>query len=357
MSSVLEQKCPKCGAMTHFDPEKQLLVCDYCDSTFPFDINKVEAEPLTENFRFEDFRKGYEQPDAGKLPIYHCKSCGAELIAPAEQISLTCPYCRNNIVLTDKVSGNLRPNGIIPFKVSVEELPNRLSHFYQDKKLLPKRFFSDAAMSGVTGVYVPFWMFSGSVDGEASFVTCRTTRYSEGNYAVADTAYYEVTSGVHAVFNHVPVDASKRIADDLMDSLEPFDMTQAQPFDTAFLAGYAADRFDTPSQDIEKRARLRIENTASAMLASEAGHYDKAKRSGGDLKTTLTAGYYLLPVYIFKLKYLNKAYSFAVNGQTGKIVGELPSEKLLLWMYFLKRFVPITGGILGAFILRYFLGG
>lgn len=357
MNSVLEQKCPKCGGMTHFDPEKQLLVCDYCDSTFPFDINKVEAEALTEDFRFEDFRKGYEQPDAEKLPIYNCRSCGAELIAPAEQISLTCPYCRNNIVLTDKVSGNLRPNGIIPFKVSADELPSRLRHFYMGKKLLPKRFFSNASMSGVTGVYVPFWLFSGNVDGEASFVTRRTTRHSDGDYSVTETAYYEVTSSVHAVFNDVPVDASRRIDDDLMDSLEPFDMTRAQPFDPAYLAGYTADRFDTPSKDIESRARVRIENTANAMLAAQAGHYDKVKRSGGDLATKLTAKYYLLPVYIFKIRYLNKAYPFAVNGQTGKIVGELPSERLLMWVYFLKRFMPIVGGILGFFIIKYFLGG
>lgn len=357
MSSVLEQKCPKCGAMTHFDPEKQLLVCDYCDSTFPFDINKVEADSLTEGFRFEDFRKGYEQPDAQKLPIYSCKSCGAELIAPAEQISLTCPYCRNNIVLTDKVSGSLRPNGMIPFKVGVKELPERLRRFYQDKKLLPKRFFSDAAMSGVTGVYVPFWLFSGSVDGEADFVTCQITSHNDGDYVVTDTAYYEVTSSVHAVFDDVPVDASRRIDDSLMDSLEPFDMAQAQPFDASYLAGFTADRFDVPSEDLESRAKMRIENTANAMLASAAGSYDKAKRSGGGLTTELNARYFLLPVYIFKLKYLNKSYPFAVNGQTGKIVGQLPSERLLMWVYFLKRFVPIMGGVLGAFILRYFLGG
>lgn len=357
MSSVLEQKCPKCGAMTHFDPQTQMLVCDYCDSTFPFDINKVEANSMMEGFQFEVFMRGYEQPNAARLPIYSCKSCGAELIAPAEQISLTCPYCRNNVVLTDKISGSLRPNGIIPFKVSADELPGRLREFYKGKKLLPKRFFSDAAMSGVTGVYVPFWLFSGTVDGVASFVTSQISRHSEGDYQVTDTAYYEITSGVHAVFNDIPVDASRRIADDMMDSLEPFGLTLAQPFDPAYLAGYIADRFDAPSEDLENRARTRIENTVNAMLASQAGRYSSAKRSGGDLRTSLGARYFLLPVYLFKLKYLNKEYSFAVNGQSGKIVGELPSGRLVLWVHFLKWFVPITGGILGAFILRYFLGG
>lgn len=357
MSSVLEQKCPKCGAATHFDPKKKLLVCDYCDSTFPFDIDKVKAASLTDGFRFEDFRRGYEQPDAAKLPVYICKSCGAELIAPAEQISLSCPYCRNNIVLSDKVSGNLRPDGVIPFSVSADELPSRLTEFYSDKKLLPKNFFSEAALSGVTGVYVPFWLFSGTVDGEASFVTSRTARHSEGNYSVTETAYYEVTSNVHAVFKDVPVDASRRISDEMMDSLEPFDMSLARPFDPGYLAGYTADRFDSPSEDIEARAKERIEATADRLLASQAGNYDKVRRSGGNLTTALTARYYLLPVYIFKLKYMGRSYPFAVNGQSGRIVGQLPDVKLLQRSYFIKRFLPIAGGVIGAFIAKYYLGG
>lgn len=357
MSSVLEHKCPQCGATTHFDPERQLLICDYCDSSFPFDIGMVETEPLLESFSFEEFRRGYEQPDAERLPIYICKSCGAELIAPPEQISLSCPYCRNNIVLSDKVSGSLRPNGIIPFKFGPETLGERLKEFYADKKLLPKSFFSDSSMSGVTGVYVPFWLFSGTVKGEASFVTSYKTKSYDGDYVIYNTDYYEITSAVDAAFNGVPVDASKRIPDDLMDSLEPFDMRELKPFVPAYLAGFSADRFDDTSEDIEARARERIENTANAMLAGEAGNYESAKRHGGSFETELTADYYLLPVYLFNIKYLNKDYRFALNGQTGKIVGELPKNSLLKFMFFLKRFVPVALGVLAFFIIRYFLGG
>ncbi len=357
MSSILEQKCPKCGGVTHFDPKTQMLVCDFCDSVFAFDMNRVEAEGILEDFKFEDFRKGYEQPDAEKLPIYNCESCGAELIAPPEQFSMTCPYCRNHIVLSDKVSGNLRPNGILPFKISADELPGLLSEFYRDKKLLPKNFFSQAAMSGVSGVYVPFWLFSGSVDGEAEYVATKATHYKENDYLVTDTAYYDVKCGVHAAFQDVPVDASKRISDDLMDSLEPFSMSQLKPFDIAYLAGYTADRFDTPSEDIESRAKRRIENTTNSILASQAGAYDKVKRSGGKLKTDLTAQYNLFPVYLFQLKYLNKDYKFAVNGQSGKIVGNLPNFQTMRRVYFLKHFIPVACGILGIFVLKYFLGG
>lgn len=357
MNSILEQKCPQCGAATRFDPQKQMLVCDACGTTFPFELERVTAASLMEDFRFEDFRKGYEQPDAEKLPVYLCKSCGAELIAPPEQISLTCPYCRNHIVLSDKVSGNLRPNGIIPFQITAKELPARLQAFYKNKKLLPKRFFSEAAMAGVTGVYVPFWLFSGDVDGEADFAASRDVVHTEGDYLVTDTYYYAVTAGGHAVFHNVPVDAGERIPDALMDSLEPFDMTAVQPFDIGYLAGYTADRFDTPAENMEQRAKERIENTVNDILAAAAGSYKQTKRSGSRLQTKLTAQYYLLPVYLFRLKYLNKSYTFAVNGQSGKIVGNLPNSKALNRAYFLKRFLPISLGILAIFVIKYFLGG
>ncbi len=341
----------------HFDPKTQMMVCDYCDSVSAFDIDKVEPDSITEEFSFDDFRAGYEKPDAEKLPVYICKSCGAELLAPAEQISLTCPYCRNNVILSDKVSGNLRPNGIIPFKIAADELPGRLKAFYSGKKLLPKSFFSASSTSGITGVYVPFWLFSGSVEGEASFVTSTVTRRREGDYSITETSYYNVTTAVDASFDNVPVDACQRISDDLMDSLEPFDMSEVKPFDQAYLAGYLSDRFDTPADNIEARAKTRLENTANTMLASQAGSYDKVKRSGGDLRTKLNAKYYLLPVYLFSIKYLGKNYSFAVNGQSGKIVGELPDNKLLKRIYFLKRFVPIALAILAVFVFRYFIGG
>lgn len=357
MSVILEQKCPKCGGTTHFDPKTQMLVCDYCDSIFPFDIEKVQSEAVTEDFRFEDFAKGYESPDAESLPIYLCESCGAELIAPAEQISLTCPYCGNHIVLSDKVSGNLRPNGIIPFKVAAKELPDLLRTFYQDKKLLPKSFFSDAAMSKITGVYVPFWIFSGRVVGSASFIASLSSTRKEGDYIITDTSFYEVQTGVDAAFQNIPVDASKRISDKMMDSLEPFDMGEVKPFDVGYLAGFTSDRFDSSSDDMEARAKGRIDNTANSLLAAQAGSFEKIKIAGGDLKTTLSAQYYLLPVYLFKLRFLNKDYAFAVNGQSGRIVGELPSSAVLSRIYFLKRFIPISMGVLLAFILKYFLGG
>lgn len=215
MSQIAEQKCPACGAPLRFDPASGKLVCDYCGTTTEVkpegkkpmkkpgaasgkpeagtaqnghtagqsdigagapqgsqstgqgqsvsstDNNIDSSADSIEGFDFANITDSVTVPDASNLPVYNCVSCGAEVIAPSEQVALTCPYCGNNIVLTDKVSGKLRPDGVIPFRIQAKDLPDAVNHFYRDKKLLPRRFFSESTMSRVTGVYVPFWVFNG----------------------------------------------------------------------------------------------------------------------------------------------------------------------------------------------------
>ena len=44
--------------------------------------------------------------------------------------------------------------------------------------------------------------------------------------------------------------------------------------------------------------------------------------------------YALLPVWILNTKYKDKIYTFAMNGQTGKFIGELPISWKRFWAYF-----------------------
>ena len=193
---IKEQKCPNCGGTVRFVPEKGKLVCEFCDTEFEIKseaVNNVQSgtDALVNNavgtnastemttingFDFRQFYDGVPKDDSQSLPIYYCKSCGAEVIAASEEASLTCPYCSNKIVLSDKVAGNMRPNGIIPFKIAKADLKKHLDKFYEDKKLLPKNFFSESKMEMVTGVYVPFWLFNGTIYGKYNYtgkkVTC-----------------------------------------------------------------------------------------------------------------------------------------------------------------------------------------
>ena len=352
---IVEQKCIKCGSPMYFDPQKKRIVCDHCKYSEDIFAND-ETEVGFEGFDFGGLNAQVTNDSAEDLPIYICKSCGAEVIAPPEQVALTCPYCCNNIVLSDKISGKLRPDGIIPFKITTKELPEAMTEFYKDKKLLPKNFFTVSRMSKITGVYVPFWVFSGELAGTLNYNATKTHSHRSGDYVITDTDHYRLSRDVSLSFEDLPVDASGRIDDALMDSLEPFDMKEEVPFDIRYLAGFTADRFDIGCNDIAPRAVKRMNTTAENEAYSQAKiGYATVHQTGGHLKANIKARYVLLPVYSFEMEHNGEKYSFAVNGQTGKVVGELPIDKGVKRTFFFKRAGIVAGIMMAWSIAKYFI--
>ncbi|MBQ7725639.1 MAG: TFIIB-type zinc ribbon-containing protein [Clostridia bacterium] len=361
--SVVEQKCPNCSSPTRFDPEKGKLVCDYCGAIIDIDTQEVKQgvpksfDAEIEGFDFDSLSEQAVDLNAEDLPIYICESCGAEIVAAPEQFALTCPYCQNNVVLSDKASGNLRPDGLIPFKFTVKELPALMSEFYKNKTLLPKNFFSDSKMGKITGVYVPFWIFEGDLSGSLNFHATSVRKYRSGNYDITETAHYNLVRDVSVGFKDLPVDASNRIEDALMDSLEPFEFADTTPFNIDYLQGFTADRFDVAKGEIKDRAERRMQSTAKGCATSKATDgYTTANITGGSLKANIKAKYLLLPVYLFDIMHDGKAYSFAVNGQTGKVVGDLPIDKKRSFAYLLKTAGIVAGILLSLIVSGYFLG-
>ena len=359
MKHIAEQKCPSCGAALRFDPKEGKLICDHCGHRL--DIpgqTEVKVEDVAiDGLDLTALNAQAEVQNAADLPIYNCVSCGAEVIAPAEQIATTCPYCCNNIVLTDKVSGKLRPDGIIPFRIDRKQLPGAMKAYYKGKALLPRGFFSESKMGKITGVYVPFWIFSGKMTGVLRYHGENSFEHRDGDYLVTDVDHYQTERDVDVSFADLPVDASGRISDELMDSLEPFDMQESKPFDIRYLAGFTADRFDQAKDDVAERARRRMSASAEAAAYSDvAREFTKAGRTGGSLHASLRARYMLLPVYLFSIGFAGKQYQFAVNGQTGKVVGNLPTDKATCRRYFLLRMGAVAAGVLAVFLARYLMG-
>jgi len=372
---IKEHKCPNCNAPLIFNPANGKLSCEYCGGEYDIPEEPAEtaegaagagaeagadgADDGVHGFDFREFEKKAAQQNVDNIPIYLCKSCGAEVLAPPENVSLTCPYCSNNIVLTDKISGNMRPDGIVPFRFTAKELPEKMNAFYKNKKLLPRDFFSRSQLSKVTGIYVPFWLFSGRVEGNLRFRGDIVTRRREGQYEVTRVDHYRLIRHADVEFANIPIDASERIRDELMDSVEPFDMADIKKFDASYLAGYTADRFDVAGENLQKRATSRMMSTAHSVVRGHVGgEYSAIESDGGRLEAkNIDAKYVLLPVYLFNRTYNGKEYEFAVNGQTGKCVGEVPTGKSVSRLYFLKRFGIVAGIVMILSIISYLTGG
>lgn len=378
------QKCPNCEAPLRYDPESGKMVCDYCDSTFELepepdpaaiDANQSDGQSDGQSeeqkeqesdkknnikgFDFDSLLHQAEAEDCTALPVYICHACGAEIIADSESFSLTCPFCKNNVVLSDKITGKLRPDAIIPFKITPDNLPAEVRKYYKKERTLPRKFFSENVMGKITGIYVPFWVFSGSVDGEISYKgEIKGKEYRVGDYLMQDYKEYRLDRHVSLSFKDIPVDASEKMDDALMDSIEPFDMSEAKAFDIRYLAGYSADRFDVPAANIAKRAKGRMCNTVSSMAVIPATTgYSTATVIGSNLDVDWKVQYVLMPVYQFDLEYNSKKYTFAVNGQTGKVIGNLPEDNVRAWFFSILDFLIPAAAIFAIPIIKYLMGG
>ena len=252
----------------------------------------------------------------------------------------------------------MRPNGIIPFKIAKADLKKHLDDFYKDKKLLPKNFFSESKMETVTGIYVPFWLFSGGIGGRFDYKCTKVKSYVSGDYRVTETDYYDVTRDGGVTFSDIPLDASEKINDDLMDSILPYDFSEVKDFNYQYLAGFAADRFDVPGKSLQTRAQKRMEDTTKNLAESKVkSQYTSTKLLGCNLSATnVNVRYILLPVYTFSIKVGERTYGFAVNGQTGKVVGELPIDKKVSALYTLKKASIPAAVVALYYILSYFIG-
>ena len=159
-------------------------------------------------------------------------------------------------------------------------------------------------------------------------------------------------------FSDIPLDASEKISDDLMDSILPYDFNEVKDFNYQYLAGFAADRFDVPGKSLQTRAQKRMEDTTKNIAVSKVRtKYTSTSFAGCNLSASnVDVRYILLPVYTFDITVDNKKYSFAVNGQTGKVVGELPIDKGVSSLYMLKK-ASIPAAIVALYyILSYFIG-
>ena len=288
--------------------------------------------------------------EADGLRVYSCPSCGAELICDQSTAATACPYCGNPAIVPGQFSGALRPDYILPFRLSKDDAVQALRAHYKGKPFLPRSFTSANHIEQIQGVYVPFWLFDGGAEGAASYRASNTNVYETGDYEITETRHYHVVRAGSLAFEKIPVDASSKMPDDHMDSIETFDYAQLRPFSTAYLPGYLADKYDVTIDDSRDRADTRCRETLAQALRDTVTGYGACVTEREDIALRRGKVHYaLLPVWMLHTKWQGKDYLFAMNGQTGKLVGDLPVDKRKVAAWFAGISVPLM--ILLAFLL------
>lgn len=378
-TGVVNYQCPSCTAPLRFDAESGQLECDFCGSSFSVaEVEDVYAAKSEEAKRAGEAievsaasSEGADAPDSAtegaggvsvgtaeavvsssaaadvsagagvaqvrqqtavapvpSMVIYNCPSCGAELICDETTVATSCPYCDNHTVIPTRYSGEFKPDFVLPFAKTKEEAIAALKSHYKGRPFLPDTFTDGNHVKEVKGVYVPFWLFDGSASGSASFEATRSRTYLSGNYRVTETDHFDVYRSGSISFLGIPVDASTKMPDDYMDSIEPFDYRALVPFSPAYLPGYLADKPDVDVEACGERADARAEVTVLDNLRDTVVGYEMVLARGSSAGVVRERSHYaMLPVWMLSTRWEDAPYLFAMNAQTGKMVGDLPVDK------------------------------
>lgn len=333
MPAMNQYKCPCCGGAIAFDSTLQKMKCPYCDTEFEMQTLLSYDEALQQDapdeIHWEENPGTQWQPgETEGMRVYVCNSCGGEIVCDENTAASKCPYCDNPVVMTGQFQGALKPDFVIPFKLDKNAAKAGLRQHFKGKTLLPRAFSNENHIDEVKGVYVPFWLFDADVNASIRYRATRTRHWSDRNYNYTETSHFMVTRGGQVSFDRIPVDGSTKIANDLTESVEPFNFAEAVNFQTAYLAGYLADKYDVTADQSVARANERVKTSAEQEFAKTVMGYETVVPENSNIQVfNGKAKYALYPIWLLNTTWQGKKYTFAMNGQTGKFVGDLPVDK------------------------------
>lgn len=345
--AVLTYKCPNCDAELTFQPESQSFACHYCGSAF-------SQEKIQEIYPAEETRtipkEQNPQDSSFQAVSYQCPSCGAEIMTDETTAATFCYYCHNPVTLGSRLSGEWKPDRMIPFAFGKEDAKKTFLSWCKKKFFVDHRFFSESQLEKLSGVYFPFWLVDSKsqVDMVAKANSLRVWRMGDIEYT--ETSVYELTRSGQVDFSDYGVGALKREEADLLKGILPFDYSKLEDFSAPFLSGFLAEKRNLEKTDVKPQVDSQLREYAETLLRDTTGAF------GSVTVQHLTVNekenrwkYLLLPAWILTYQYRGKTYYFAMNGQTGKINGELPVSKGRLGAMF-----GIVAGVLSILLM---LGG
>ena len=347
MSNVMDNRCPSCNAPITYKPKLGKFKCDYCDNEFTADqLKKVEEQPVEEVVKDVEYVS------------YNCPDCGAQIIADETTSATFCLYCGNSSILKNKLSGEFKPDKIIPFRKEKNDAVEAFKKLTKGRPFIPKSFIDEKNIEKITGLYIPFWLYDFKVNGGVMLNATKVKHWTTGNTNFTQTDFYDVYREGTFGYDMVPSDGSKKFSNDIMNSIEPYDYKDMIDYNPLYLSGFLAERYDVSKDEAFPEARDRVlRSTEEQMMADAVGYSTKTLVTKNLTATSTQTRYALLPVWMVNVKYEDKFYLFAMNGQTGEFIGDIPIDKKKVIYYFLGIGAAIFAVlcIIAYFVL--FVGG
>lgn len=365
MPKAQTYQCPNCGGVLYFNAEIGKFKCDFCESEFeegevkgdiPISDEVVEKKETKKAESISDFleRAPWEVTADGSVNavVYSCPSCAAEVVADQSTVSTTCPYCGNNMLVQGLATKDNIPEWVMPFTITQEAAKERLSQHFEHKWYLSRKF--NAQLEHLQGMYIPYYLYDMDIKGAGTYIgyETETSTDSDGD-THEERYYYAITRAGHASFERIPVNGSSKMPDGHMDAIAPFPFNKMKPFDASYAAGYLMEVADTESDACQPKAQRLVEASFKKDLEADARH----ERGVDGIEETITLATKVelnklssavLPVWMMYCTWDDVDMLFAVNGDTGKCVGDLPVQGG-------RRAATIGGTFVGSAIIGFII--
>lgn len=349
-------KCPNCGGPLHFEPSIQKNKCDYCLSEFTNEELRLltkgefsEEEHVHEHEHEHVENAEIEQNEAHEehLSEYTCNSCGANVVTEETTATTFCYYCHNPVILTDRISGEFRPDKVIPFTFSREKAIASFTDWAKRYKYVPKEFYSKSQLEKMTGLYVPNWMAdtNAQIDYRGEGTVLRVWRVGDLEYT--EYKQYDFSRQGDIMVGNITEIALKKIDHQLLNTIAPYDESKAVDFDVSYLNGFFSEKYDIKSDELKKTVEDRAETYTNNLIRESISNYSSIKLNKSEVNSKINSWtYILLPVWILTYNFGGKIYIYAVNGQTGKSFGELPVDNKKLSLTAIAVFAAVLAVLL-----------
>jgi len=354
VTALDKHPCPACGAQAEWNPGKQKLVCPFCGTESPYAITasgEIQELDLVKALReIPDEERGWQT----EKRTVQCQSCKAVSVFDPNRVGQRCEFCGSpELVDYQEIKSPIRPQSLLPFKVTEDNVRDQMRRWYKSKWLAPGALKSRALVDTVKGIYIPYWTFDAQVvcpwEAEAGHYYYTTESYTDSNGRTqmrqVQHVRWEPASGVvEHFFDDEPIPGTRGVSLPLLRQVEPFPTKQLVPYDTSYLSGFVVEHYQVVLVDAAKASEDAMNQKLEQMCAAQIPGDTYRNLVIHPAYSGRTFKHILVPIWMLTYTYGAKVFQVIANGVTGHIAGLYPKS-------FWKVFFLVVGILIALLIL------
>ena len=335
VTALDKHECPACGAQAEWNPAKQKLICPFCGTESPYQIDRelgkiVELDLVKALRELPEEDRGWQT----ERRSVQCQSCRAVMVFDPARVGQNCEFCGSPALVDYRaIKAPIRPQGVLPFRVDTHRVRDDIRRWWRSKWFAPARLARTALVDTIRSLYIPYWTFDAQAHcpwtAEAGYYYYVSVpgRDAKGRPIVRQerrTRWEPAAGVVDQFFDDEPVAGTQGLPLDLLKKVEPFPTAEIVPYDTAFLAGHVVEHYQVVLLDAAQRSLEQMHAKLVVLCARQVPGDTQRNLQIHPVFSGRTFKHVLVPVWLLKYDYGSKAYQVIVNGYTGAIAGRYP---------------------------------